>query len=493
MLRRQGSLVTMAIGSAVLLVGLTGCGNRLPHSDVVAAEQGPVSKLLIGVGSGGESSANGTTGASGNGALGGSSGTAAAGGLPGSGAGGSAGVGRGGGSTGSGASSAGATGGGSAGGTSAGGPSSGGGAGVPSGSTIVLGNVGTYSGVIGASTQSVQPMLQVWAKWINTHGGLSGHPVKVISADDGANPSTNLSLTEQMVQQDHVVAFLDDIEPLTATANLNYLRQQGIPEVGGDMVSTTWNQSPIMFPQGTAINDLAHNGVRAARLSGLTKFGLLYCVETPDCTNAYQQIGPGGGAQAAGLDLVYSAQISLAQPDFTEECQQAQAHGVQILALGADADSLERLANSCNGLGYHPQYFAFSLEVVDGLKSDRLLNGTIAPVEDFPWFQSNNASEAAYLQAVQTYDPALQTSAGTSQMWTAGALLGQAISNVGGLPLTSANLIKGLDAIKNNSLGGLAPPLTFAAGQPAPAAPCYFVVQIKNGAWTTPKGSAPVC
>jgi branched-chain amino acid transport system substrate-binding protein len=336
-------------------------------------------------------------------------------------------------------------------------------------------------------------MLQVWVKWVNAHGGLSGHPVQVISADDQSNPSTNLSLTQQMVQQNHVVAFLDNTEPLTATANVNYLTQQGIPEVGGDLVSQTWNQYPIMFPQGTAINDLILNGINAAKLSGDSKLGLLYCVETPDCTNEYTQLFTNGGAQKAALNPVYSAQISLTQPDFTVECQQAQSAGVQILALGADANSLERLASNCNALGYHPQYFASSLEVVDSLKSDPLLNGLIAPIGDFPWFAGSTASSAAYLQAIQQYDPSLATSAGTSQMWAAGALLAQAIASLNGGAVTSANIIKALDTIQNNNLGGLAPPLSFTAGQPAPSASCYFVVQIKSGAWTAPKGDGPIC
>ena len=357
----------------------------------------------------------------------------------------------------------------------------------------MLGNVGTYSGVVGASTATVEPMLQVWAKWVNGHGGLSGHPVKVISADDGSNPSTTLSLTEQMVQQDHVVAFVDNVQPLTLNASLNYLQQQGIPVVGGDLLSETWNQSPILFPQGTAVDDLINNGIKATKLSGQTKLGFLYCVETPDCTNGYTQLFTKGGAAAAGLHPTYSAQFSLAQPDFTVECQQAQSAGVTILGLAGDANSLERMASNCNGLGFHPQYFAFALSVVDSLKSDPNLNGLIAPVGDFPWFAGSTPASAAYLQAVQQYDPSLATSAGTSQMWTAGALLGQAITNLNGATPTSANIIKGLDAIQNNTLGGLAPPLSFTAGQPAPRASCYFVVQIKNGAWTAPEGNAPVC
>jgi branched-chain amino acid transport system substrate-binding protein len=358
----------------------------------------------------------------------------------------------------------------------------------------VLGNVGTYSGVVGSSTSSAQPMLQVWAKWVNAHGGLSGHPVQVISADDGANPSTSLSLTQQMVQQNHVVAFLDNVQPLTLTASLNYLQQQGIPVVGGDVASPTWNQNSILFPQGTEIDHLYDNGMgEVGKITGKTKLGVLYCVETPDCTNAYTALFQNGGAKAAGLDPTYSAQVSLTQPDFTVECQQAQSAGVQILLGAVDADSLQRLARNCNSLGYDPQYVAFSLVVVNGLKSDPNLNGLLAPTPNFPWFDGSTPATAQYLQAVQQYDPTLETSAGTAAMWAAGALLAQAVANLNGAAPTSANIIKGLDAIQHNDLGGVAPPLSFAAGQPAPPASCYFINEVKSGAWIAPEGDAPLC
>jgi branched-chain amino acid transport system substrate-binding protein len=337
-------------------------------------------------------------------------------------------------------------------------------------------------------------MLQVWAKWVNAHGGLSGHPVQVISADDASNPSTSLSLTEKMVQQDHVVAFLDNVQPLTLTASLNYLQQQGIPVAGGDVASPTWNQSSDLFPQGTAINNLYDNGIKeAAKLSGQNKLGVLYCVETPDCTDAYTALFTNGGGKAAGLDPVYSAQVSLTQPDFTEECQQAQSAGVTLLVGAVDADSLERMAQDCNSLGYKPQYVTYSLVVVNGLKSDPYLDGLIAPTPNFPWFAGSNPASSAYLQAVQQYDPTLETSAGTASMWAAGALLQQAVANLNGAAPTSTNLTKGLDAIENNNLGGLAPPLSFTAGQPAPPAACYFITQVKGGAWTAPDGNGPIC
>src|SRR4051812_44217540 len=52
-------------------------------------------------------------------------------------------------------------------------------------SPVVIGNIGTYSGVVGAIYGSGQAAVQVFAKWANARGGLNGHPIQIITGDDG--------------------------------------------------------------------------------------------------------------------------------------------------------------------------------------------------------------------------------------------------------------------------------------------------------------------
>ena len=56
------------------------------------------------------------------------------------------------------------------------------------GSTIDLGNVGSYGGVIGAVFAGAKRPLAIWQDYINAHGGLNGHPVHIYFADDGGRP-----------------------------------------------------------------------------------------------------------------------------------------------------------------------------------------------------------------------------------------------------------------------------------------------------------------
>jgi branched-chain amino acid transport system substrate-binding protein len=54
--------------------------------------------------------------------------------------------------------------------------------------------------------------------------------------------------------------------------------------------------------------------------------------------------------------------------------------------------------------------------------------------------------------------------------------------------------VSGLGRIKNETLGGLVPPITFSPGQPAaPRLDCVFLELLTRSGWTAPAGSSPVC
>ena len=81
------------------------------------------------------------------------------------------------------------------------------------------------------------------------------------------------------------------------------------------------------------------------------------------------------------------------------------------------------------------------------------------------------------------------------QNWVSGLILAEAVkkANAGKSgAITSADVYKGLYAMHNDTLGGMAPPLTFKKGQPNPVH-CWFWIRIQNHKFTTPYGTAPVC
>src|SRR5205807_9885797 len=71
-------------------------------------------------------------------------------------------------------------------------------------STILLGSVGTESGPIGQQLVPLLPAARAWISDVNARGGLNGHPVKLITGDDGGDPNRALALARRMVDEDKV-------------------------------------------------------------------------------------------------------------------------------------------------------------------------------------------------------------------------------------------------------------------------------------------------
>jgi branched-chain amino acid transport system substrate-binding protein len=355
---------------------------------------------------------------------------------------------------------------------------------------ILIGNVGNYSGPAGSSTSAAPAALQVWAQWTNAHGGIAGHPVQVYSADDGADPARSRSVIQDMVENKHVIAFVGNMTILDADAGVQYLEQKHIPVVGGDVISAPWTSSPVLFPMGTTVLPLIEAALKAAHDAGQTKLGLVYCVEVPACDVINKHVTE--TASRYGEQIVYTSRVTVTQPDYTATCLGLQQSGAQAVWLAVEANSQERFANSCQRQNYHPLYLTINQTSTTQEAHNPTLDGMVAPAPAFPWMAGGNAEIDAYHQAIQQYAPSIEESGSTAIQWASGELFKKAAAGIGAAP-TSDAIFNGLWALRNETLGGLTPPLTFSAHQPSPQITCYYLTKIAGGRWTAPYGARLQC
>jgi branched-chain amino acid transport system substrate-binding protein len=358
------------------------------------------------------------------------------------------------------------------------------------GSVIVLGNVGDYSGIVGSVLHEGGPMAQVVARHINDNGGLNGHPVKMLVADAAGDPSRALSIVRDMVENKGVIAFVGNLWVLSASGARSYLEQKKIPAIGGDVATAMWFQSPMFFPQASSFPTMAVGSVKTMADLGHKKIALAYCAEVEAC-KIYHDEGTSRAA-TVGAQTVYTAQVSLAQPDYTAECLQAQRSGAQALMLGVDSTALSRFVRSCFQQGFKVPIVTASLATIASTTKDPNLEGLLSPVGTFPFVANDLPAERDYAAAIARYAPTIEQSGSTSAVWVSGALLRE-VSKSLPATVTSADFLKGLYQVKGNTLGGVAPPLTFVEGKPAPDFTCYFLQKIVGGKFTAPQGSKQTC
>ncbi|MGH7750558.1 MAG: hypothetical protein ACREQ5_38165 [Candidatus Dormibacteria bacterium] len=106
---------------------------------------------------------------------------------------------------------------------------------------------------------------------------------------------------------------------------------------------------------------------------------------------------------------------------------------------------------------------------------------------------SNTPATAQFHQAVQQYAPSLRLTGAATIAWASGQMLARAATAHIGVQPASQDILAGLWTMRNETLDGLAPPLTYVKGQAAPTVPCYFLLELKGGRFTSPSGSAYTC
>jgi branched-chain amino acid transport system substrate-binding protein len=356
---------------------------------------------------------------------------------------------------------------------------------------VNIGEIGSDSGLLGTIVGYMRQGAEIWAAYINQHGGLGCHKVNLITADDGGDPSTALSEAQTMVQQDHVLALVSMADPLSLPTIAPYLQQAGVPVVGGVLVESQWYTNPDLFPQGSAFRVTVDGSVKAGIDQGATKVGVIACVELAlICSNAANDLQQ--DTAAMGGQFVYSASVSLAQPDFTSQCLGAKAAGVTNLFLSLEPNSDIRLIGDCANQNYHPTFSTLGFALIPELINTPNANGMVTASGVFP-FSAVSPATAQFDQAVQQATGGPPNSGLFAAAWVAGLVLQTAANELPATNPTPADILAGLYRIKNDNFGGLTSPITYTKGQPAVSPTCYWPIDVKSGAAVAPLGLQSQC
>jgi branched-chain amino acid transport system substrate-binding protein len=369
--------------------------------------------------------------------------------------------------------------------------------GQATGSVVNVGVLGTFSGAVGAYIDDITTGIQVWAKWTNAHGGLNGHPVNVVVADDGGSPANFNSLAEQMVTQDHVIAMAFTTLGFAPDGNNSYFDSQHIltfATEGGlnNSYSDPW--IPTSEASGTAYAEAMMFGYADGMIpQHLTKIAVLTCTDFSLCTNDFTPTWTSPAMeQASGLQVVYSAQASLTTPDFTNICIAAKNAGAQGILLGMDTASIERLAGDCAQQGYHPIMGVADLLAQPSLLTDPNTAGAIVATKTVPWIDTSVVGIQQLDQAFSEYDPGTPVDGTDANGWEAGEFLGAAAAKLPANP-TPQDVLNGLNALNGTTLNGLTYPLSFTAGQPSPRKVCYGTVEVQSSKFVSGPGQPFQC
>jgi branched-chain amino acid transport system substrate-binding protein len=372
-------------------------------------------------------------------------------------------------------------------------PSAAGSASGASGTPIAVGAMGSFTGAGAGSTADAKTVFQDWVDATNAAGGINGHPVQATIVDDQNTPSIAVANATKLVQQDHVKVIFDlsdDLESTWAkivdTAKVPVLGQSEGPAFGTDA---------NFFPTGTTVEPLIWGELKAASVAKVSKISGLYCAEIASCAQTVPLITALG--KTVGISLAYSASISSTASSYTAQCLGSKNAGANGVTVAAASEVAVSVASSCATQGYKPVYVTTAGEMTTPWLAQSALNGAIGNTQDVPWFDDSIPATKTMQAAISKYSPSVLTSASYGATatigWAAGTVFATIAKTASLTPSSSqTQIIAALDTVKNETFGGITPPLTYTAGKPSQVA-CSFVAGISNGKWTEPIGLKTLC
>jgi branched-chain amino acid transport system substrate-binding protein len=363
---------------------------------------------------------------------------------------------------------------------------------------IKVGIVCSCSGVFGTDYIGVDQVYDAWVKTVNASGGINGHMVQTVLEDDAGVPGTAVTKVQALVS-DHIDAMVDMSTVDSAWATT--AQQAQIPVVGQNAIGGPMNTNPDFYPEGTTNDTTSYAVVAAAKASGASDMGAVYCAEAAVCAQIVPVLK--SAAKSLGVSVVYSGEIAATAPNYTAQCLSAQQAHTQALYIGDSPTVVVRMAKDCVTQSYSPSFVTSGEGFYPGeLTAPGLSKDLWSEYSDFPAFATPTPTFVqSMLDAVNQYYPQLpkNTTGVWSQLptesWVSGLLLEDAVK-AGGLSSTgtpsAAEVTKGLESLKGDTLGGWAPPLTFAAGQPHQIQ-CWFIGKVTNGVFTAVNGGKYTC
>jgi ABC-type branched-subunit amino acid transport system substrate-binding protein len=99
------------------------------------------------------------------------------------------------------------------------------------GSPIKIGALGSFTGAVGAATKSYADGVKIALDATNKSGGIDGHPIDLVTLDDGGDAAKGVANVRTAVDSDHVIGICCGINSAVTGAVAPLLKQFQVPEI----------------------------------------------------------------------------------------------------------------------------------------------------------------------------------------------------------------------------------------------------------------------
>jgi branched-chain amino acid transport system substrate-binding protein len=350
------------------------------------------------------------------------------------------------------------------------------------GAPIKVGLVSGISGIFSASLGQVGNVAKVWEEAVNSSGGINGSPVEVIVKDDQSDASKATAAVRELVQ-DEVVAVAGSFTTTGAVVG-PYLIEHEIPMIGGQPNGWEVENGPGFFPSGGNQAGQLYGPVKGAAEAGNSKMAVLYCAEFPTCTQESNAITT-MAQEIGGIEVVTKLPISSTAPSYTAQCIKAKQAGADSMFILDAGPPILKIMSECRQQGLEVQQALAVSEVSGELYEDPISDGVIVGFTNSPAADTSTPGGKYFNEMLEKFAPGIQEKPEWNEALTStwsGLQLFRKAAELGKVTASSGPeaVFEGLYKIKNYTIEGLSPPLSFEKGK-GTYVNCYYLGEISNG------------
>jgi ABC-type branched-subunit amino acid transport system substrate-binding protein len=108
--------------------------------------------------------------------------------------------------------------------------------------SVTVGGHFPLTGPAAPGYSEIPRAIEAYFKHVNANGGINGRQLKMITRDDGYNPTNTVKVTKQLVLQDKVFAILGGLGTPTHTKVVDFLNASRVPDLFVSSGCLCWNQ-----------------------------------------------------------------------------------------------------------------------------------------------------------------------------------------------------------------------------------------------------------
>lgn len=329
---------------------------------------------------------------------------------------------------------------------------------------IDVGSIANVTGPLSADFAPIVDGVQAYFSMIDAEGGVAGRKIKLAyQEDDLGSPTTDLSVAQKLVEQDHVFALVGVGTPFFGAAS--YLAQEGVPTFGY-MVSTDWADKPSLFGTYGSVLDFATAVPGDAYLAeqlGAKSIGVV-AYGVPQSAAACQAAVT--GLRSFGLNVTFTDLNLVYGADPTPSVLQMKNDNVDFLLSCLDLNGNVAFARaiSQNGLTMH-QLWLDGYDRATLHQYGSIMNGVYFGVQHVPFeaasaFPGVYPGMETYIREMQKYEPSSTYDEVALDGWVSAALFVSGLKAVG-RDVTQQKLVAAINKETAFTGGGLNSPVNW--------------------------------